>query len=128
MADEVFAGIGYALYAIDAVSRAGHRRCLILLNGLLALAELAIVLRRAQVAPVDARSPALAARWRSPPIGRFLSTVQIGITWSASRRALFPPPRSNAPREWLVHWVCPPVLPRLSALAWLSPSLPTFPW
>ena len=56
---------------------------LILLNGLLAMSELAIVSSRpARLRPWSNGSRrARGARWRWPPTpGRFLSTVQIGIT------------------------------------------------
>jgi CBS domain containing-hemolysin-like protein len=98
---------------------------LILVNGLLALAELAIVSsRRARLqALVDRevigsrRALALA----SNP-GRFLSTVQVGISLVGVLSGAF----SGATLG--LRWACPRVLPRLSALAWSSPLLRTFLW
>jgi putative hemolysin len=104
---------------------------LILINGLLALAELAIVSsRRARLrALVDRevigsrRALALA----SDP-GRFLSTVQIGITLVGVLSGAFLEPRSGCVlQNGLPTWACPRVLPRRSALAWSLPLLLTFP-
>ena len=105
---------------------------LILINGLLALAELAIVSsRRARLQALvdrDVIGSRRALALASDP-GRFCRPSRLVLLWSASCLARFPEPRSGCVlRKGLPSWACPPVLPRLSALAWWSPLLLTFPW
>jgi putative hemolysin len=105
---------------------------LILLNGLLALAELAIVSsRRARLQALvdrDVVGSRRALALATNP-GRFLSTVQIGITLVGVLSGAF----SGATfglhlAEWFVALGLPQALPRRSALGSSLPSLLTSRW
>ena len=95
---------------------------LILLNGVLAMSELAIVSARpARLKSLEGKSIGAAAALRlAEDPGRFLSTVQIGITAVGVLSGAFrvPPSARGCPVGWWGRACHPTLPPPLALAAW----------